>query len=437
VAPDFEALSCAPNMSVLLRARASGLELRGSFIVITVDADPAATALAPPGAQPIQRLSTARPGSLHSSSNTSSSNIVTAPATAPAAAAPAAALLPVVVESDGEGGGGGSALPRVGPGASLPRVGSGASLPRVGSAALAHSAADGLAGRDLELLAAGLEQQGGGARHALLFLGVPSLASLDEAIARGIYLSDIPLHGMGRDIMLLAESRTQASELAAEAERLAAELESERRRSDALLASMMPAHLAASYRASGYHALDRDKPLLSEDASVLMTSIEGFDELVATRSPLAVHRLLDGLYTRFDALLDAAYSDVFKVEHIDDAFLVVANATSPCARHADRLAALGFDFVDLAAAEGLAMRVGISSGPLAGGVIGNKCLRYRVFGDTVNLAARMNGLCAPRTVHVTAATRQRMDPDGPYAFQQHEQDVKGKGMLTTFTATRR
>jgi len=426
-------------MSALLRAHASGLELRGSFIVITLDADPAATALAPPGAPPVQRLSTARPGGLRSGSNTSSSNIqppaaAAAAAATPAEAAPAAPLLPSVAESDGGGGGsgGGGALPRAGSDASLPRVASGA--------ALARSAADGLAAPDLALLAGGPEELGDGTRHALLFLGVPSLSSLDEALARGIYLSDIPLHGMGRDIVLLAESRTQTSELAAEAERLAAELEAERRRSDALLASMMPAHLAASFRAAGYNsaALDRDKPLLSEDASVMLTAIEGFDRLLASRSPLEVHALLDRLYTRFDALLDAAYGDVFKVEHIDDAFLVVANATSPCARHADRLVALGFDFIDLAAAEGgLAMRVGISSGQLAGGVIGDKCLRYRVFGDTVNLASRMNGLCAPRAVHMSAATRQRMAPGGPYAFEQHEREVKGKGLLTTFTATRR
>src|SRR6185295_15004411 len=95
--------------------------------------------------------------------------------------------------------------------------------------------------------------------------------------------------------------------------------------------------------------------------------------------------------------------------------MAAAGVPEPVADHAPRLARLGLAMVDtvaqLARERGapLNLRIGIASGPVMAGVIGAKRLTYDVWGDTVNLASRLEGQSQPGRVLVAKATKERLD----------------------------
>jgi class 3 adenylate cyclase len=121
------------------------------------------------------------------------------------------------------------------------------------------------------------------------------------------------------------------------------------------------------------------------------------------------------LMTEFDSL--AVRHGVEKIKTIGDAYMAAAGVPNQVPDHAQRLARLSLDL--LAAAERasdaigmpLALRIGLASGPLMGGVIGAKRLTYDVWGDTVNLASRLEGSGEPGRVHVSAHAKALLEQE--------------------------
>ena len=83
------------------------------------------------------------------------------------------------------------------------------------------------------------------------------------------------------------------------------------------------------------------------------------------------------------------------------------------------------------------MRVGVSSGPLVAGVIGETRRSYDVWGDAVNVASRMESNGAPGRVQISADTYESMAHRGNYTFEPHEVHAKGKGLLSTYFVEQR
>jgi adenylate cyclase len=168
-----------------------------------------------------------------------------------------------------------------------------------------------------------------------------------------------------------------------------------------------------------------------EEASVLFADLEGFVATAKTLGPERTVALLNEMMQRFDRL--AAEHGAEKIKTIGDAYMAAAGVPEAVADHAPRLARLSLAMLEAAAdlsrdfGVPLGLRIGIASGPVMAGVIGAKRLTYDVWGDTVNLASRLEGQSAPGRVLVAKATSERLAglfdlaPAGPI-------DLKGFGI---------
>jgi len=168
-----------------------------------------------------------------------------------------------------------------------------------------------------------------------------------------------------------------------------------------------------------------------EEASVLFADLEGFVSMAKTLGPERTVALLNEMMQRFDRL--AVTHGVEKIKTVGDAYMAAAGVPEPVADHAPRLARLSLAMLQAAAALSrdfgvpLRLRIGIASGPVMAGVIGAKRLTYDVWGDTVNLASRLEGQSEAGRVLVARATRERLA--GLFALEPAGNlDLKGFGV---------
>ena len=205
-------------------------------------------------------------------------------------------------------------------------------------------------------------------------------------------------------------------------------LRRERERSESLLLNVFPAPIVERLKAKEDIA-DRHEAI-----SVLFADIVGFTPLSAKRTPEELVEVLGGLFSAFDEL--AARHGVAKVKTIGDAYMAVAGAPEPSDDHALRAAHLALDMVAATRriaeelGEPLELRIGLNSGPAVAGVIGQQRFCWDIWGDTVNVAARMESHGAGGRVHVSGATQALLA--GQFTTEARgELEVKGKGLMAT------
>ncbi|WIA42297.1 hypothetical protein OEZ86_008311 [Tetradesmus obliquus] len=189
--------------------------------------------------------------------------------------------------------------------------------------------------------------------------------------------------------------------------------------------------------------------IFPRQVSVLFADIVGFTNMSKEVEPESVMEFLNDLYCRFDDLLEAA--GVYKVETIGDCYMVAGGLIFTDAQgfktvlqskvdplHAHRTFAFALAMLEAAADvvmpdTGLPvrLRVGIHSGPVASGVVGNRMPRFCLFGDTVNTASRMESSNQrPGCMHISADTHGLIPGDFWQASGGIE--VKGKGHMETY-----
>jgi class 3 adenylate cyclase len=171
------------------------------------------------------------------------------------------------------------------------------------------------------------------------------------------------------------------------------------------------------------------------DVTVLFADLVGFTALSTQVPPTMLVRLLDQLFSIFDELTER--HGLEKIKTIGDAYMAAAGIPFPREDHASAAAKMALDMhqaVEKFNSEGkalLKLRIGICSGPVIGGVIGQSKLNYDLWGDTVNTASRMESHGEPGRTHVAAATYEFLRDH----FQFEERgtiDVKGKGSMKTY-----
>ncbi|KAK4291085.1 hypothetical protein Pmani_036066 [Petrolisthes manimaculis] len=213
------------------------------------------------------------------------------------------------------------------------------------------------------------------------------------------------------------------------------ELKREKRRCDRLIYQMLPQPVALQ--------LKKKKTVPAESyksVSVYFSDIVGFTTLCSDSEPIQVVTLLNKLYNMFDSRI--GNFDVYKVETIGDAYMVVSGVPHPNGlRHASELSNMALDLIEEAKSfeiphrpdKSLLIRAGINSGSCVAGVVGTKMPRYCLFGDTVNVASRMESSGEAMKVHISQSTKEILDQLGGYTYEfRGYQDVKGKGSLPTF-----
>ena len=179
-------------------------------------------------------------------------------------------------------------------------------------------------------------------------------------------------------------------------------LEAERAKTEALLYNVLPQEVAARLRA-GEAVADS-----FSDVTVVFVDLVGFSGLAKRLSPGHLVETLNAYFSAADRC--AAHHGLEKVKTIGDAYLAVAGGMA--SRGADARSALAFarelvgEIEALAAETGLALeaRIGIHTGPVVGGVIGSTRLAYDYWGDTMNIASRLQGAAPANGVAVSEAT---------------------------------
>ncbi|NBV22115.1 MAG: response regulator [Proteobacteria bacterium] len=205
--------------------------------------------------------------------------------------------------------------------------------------------------------------------------------------------------------------------------------------SEALLLNILPRAIADRLKAGESTIVDH-----LPEVTVLFADLVGFTELSARISGTEMVHLLDELFTTFDHLAQA--QGLEKIKTIGDAYMVVGGLPIPRPDHAQAIAELALNMIHAVeerfggGAFPLQIRIGINSGPVVAGVIGRNKFSYDVWGDTVNLASRMESHGVTGTIQVSEATHRRIASQ--YHFIRRELvQVKGKGDLTAWLLTGR
>jgi class 3 adenylate cyclase len=202
-----------------------------------------------------------------------------------------------------------------------------------------------------------------------------------------------------------------------------------------LLLNLLPEPIADRIRAGEQVIADRH-----DDVSLLFADIVGFTDMSSGMDPAELVALLNEVFSVFDGLVDA--SGLEKIKTIGDAYMIVGGMPIWQPDHLERMAGLALDIADAVAKDdaaarlGVQFRIGINTGPVVAGVIGQKRSIYDVWGDTVNLASRMESTGVAGRVQVTPAVERRLR-DRFQLESRGQVEIKGKGPMETFFLTGR
>jgi PAS domain S-box-containing protein len=171
------------------------------------------------------------------------------------------------------------------------------------------------------------------------------------------------------------------------------------------------------------------------DVTVLFADLVGFTEIAARTEAVELVKLLNGIFSTFDALTE--YHQLEKIKTIGDAYMVVSGLPQHRLDHAEAMANMALDML-LAVAEynrinntHLSMRIGINTGAVVAGVIGTKKFIYDLWGDTVNTASRMESQGLPGCIQVTSQTYEVLKDKYNLEYRGSI-NIKGKGEMSTY-----
>lgn len=208
-------------------------------------------------------------------------------------------------------------------------------------------------------------------------------------------------------------------------ERVLLALETEQARSEKLLLNILPQSVAQRLKANEARIADSHPAV-----TIMFADLVDFTKLSAKLPPAELVDLLNSVFSEFDRL--AEKYGLEKIKTIGDAYMAVAGAPNARSDHAHAVADMALEMQKVLAetakqkGKNLSMRIGINSGPVVAGVIGSTKFSYDLWGDTVNLASRMEQSGIPDCIQVTQATYELLKDD--YAFEYRGNiPLKGKG----------
>jgi adenylate cyclase len=203
----------------------------------------------------------------------------------------------------------------------------------------------------------------------------------------------------------------------------------EREKSDRLLLNVMPASVSARLREGDAEVADE-----YPSVTVMFADIVGFTPLAAGLRAADVVRLLNQLFSSFDELVAARGLE--KIKTIGDSYMAAGGLPEPLEGHASRIVELGLAMIDEASRHGgafapIKLRIGVHSGTAVGGVIGKRKIAFDVWGDTVNVASRLEEQGVAGRVQISEATRsllgERFDSE-----LRGSVELKGHGPMATY-----
>jgi adenylate cyclase len=208
---------------------------------------------------------------------------------------------------------------------------------------------------------------------------------------------------------------------------LLTELEAERANSLRLLRNVLPQRIIDRLAAGETLIADRH-----EAVTVLFGDIVGFTGTSARLAPADLIAEMNRLYSGFDAICER--TGVEKIKTAGDAYLVIGGLGGE-QEHAAAIAETALQMIEqVAAAAGSGadwrIRIGLHGGPVVAGVIGTTKFAYDVWGDTVNVAARLEAASEPNRIHVSGTLGEQLE-DRYQLTSRDTVELKGKGKVET------
>ena len=200
--------------------------------------------------------------------------------------------------------------------------------------------------------------------------------------------------------------------------------------SDRLLLNILPEPIAIRLKRQETNIADGHA-----DVTVMFADIVNFTHMSEEMSPNETVRLLNDIFSEFDML--AEKHSIEKIKTIGDAYMAAGGLRNANAQYVDAMADMAIEmqtFVSRYTApngEKMSLRVGLATGAVVAGVIGRRKFSYDLWGDTVNVAARMSSEATPGQTQVDAVTYRRLH--NRYLFDEMQQiHVKGKGQMQVY-----
>ncbi len=206
-------------------------------------------------------------------------------------------------------------------------------------------------------------------------------------------------------------------------------IEKEQERSETLLLSILPKETAQELKQSGKVQAKR-----FESVTVMFADFKGFTQYAEKLSPEKLVERVDFYFSRFDKIMETYGLE--KIKTLGDAYMCAGGLPFPTEDHAVKMVRAALEFVAFVEetkqsgsdAHAFDIRIGINSGPVVAGVVGTKKFAYDIWGDTVNIASRMESNSAPGKINVSEST-YRLIKDKFDCTYRGEMEVKNKGMM--------
>jgi CheY-like chemotaxis protein len=207
------------------------------------------------------------------------------------------------------------------------------------------------------------------------------------------------------------------------------QLEQEKRKSEALLLNVLPVRVAEELMARGSCT-----PQLFPEVSVCFVDIVQFTAAAGSLAPEELIGELNALFTGFDRI--AAVHGCERMKTIGDAYLFVCGLSETNPRHARDAALATLEMLawvherNRTASHQWQVRIGLHAGPVVGGIVGSQKYLSDIFGDTVNIAARLEALSDPMRIHVSTELAGLLQDEFVFSSPL-DVAMKGKGMRST------
>ncbi len=207
-------------------------------------------------------------------------------------------------------------------------------------------------------------------------------------------------------------------------------LQNEQEKSEKLLLNILPQPIAERLK-KGERTIADYFP----EVTVLFSDLVGFTELSTGISASTLVKKLNRIFIAFDRLTEQYGLE--KIKTIGDAYMLVGGAPTPRSDHAEAVANLALEMLktleelNKGMHDNFKIRIGIHTGPIVAGVIGEHKFNYDLWGDTVNIASRMESQGIPDSIQLSETTYQRIK-DKFICERRGPIDVKGKGKMVTY-----
>ena len=279
----------------------------------------------------------------------------------------------------------------------------------------------------------------------LLLLGGPRLLATGLAVSAlafipAMLLLDIDVHldteplatalGIGAILSYIGLVATTAYRFQVRQREVRAALRREEKKSHELLLNVLPGSVIPRLQAG-------ESPIADQyaDVTVIFADIADFTPLSERLGPKAMVLLLNDLFRKFDHAATAL--GIEKIETTGDGYLAVAGAPGPLDEHPGAAARFAFAIVEaacstlIAESEHVQVRVGVHTGPVFAGVIGESRFHYKIFGETVNVASRIQHQSHSGRVLVSETTYKRIKDK--FHLEEHGSvELKGHGPMRTY-----